>query len=813
MKRVLLATFAILWTVFTTTFVTTASETTRTAETRGELAVTEGLRYMVAFPQVWAHPTERPQNSPLKIQIASRYDTRVTVYSPATVSTAPKFLRQIQIRKGQVSQFDVHVDYMNTESETRAGLGIEVVGDLPITVTTVQTWNGNGETAGHLPVAAWGTSYYTMNFYQDRFGLAPTIYVRPAQILVIAAFDSTVITYYPTYQTEGGADAPSTAAGDSTTLVLQNGETFLIKGLINMGLTRDFTSDLSGTKIESNKPIGVVSGHTKVAVMRYPDALPPTGQFIAGAHFVRNNVHDAMYPNYLAGREFVTIPCSYTPTRVTGKVSAEFGIDDDRGDVIRVIALEANTTVRALRKDGSELAQKFILRTAGETRIEAAVTDATYWISDKPILMGQYGKSFAKIAPPVGVSKGDDSQGHPTVESGMPMLQVVPPVDRWTNQTQFYSNHGRDCFLNIVFKMSDIDQILIDGKRIETAFNRGIQSIQGTPYGYITSGIGTGEHLIESSDLGIRFAAWNYGSLDGLNQGSAYGTALGIDWAVPCGDTLVLTDSVTCGNVVLSCTSQSTEPGCGGMVAAVPDKVANYKFVVDESFHELDKSISASLMVIDSSKPATATIRMISKSGTYVERTYLFTPDTIAAVTQFHDFGARPDGDSLCITVQVVNPSNHDVVVRGVRMRSLPNVFAARIDATSIPANGSADVRICGVVRDRNVYRDTLVVMLECSEVLATVINLRSDSSATSVNDAEASNSLFTSFQGTALGIHNAPAGSTLTLTDVQGRVVFQEFSTVGGTVSFTQFSGLARGMYLLGVVSSNAMQTATVVR
>ena len=277
-----------------------------------------------------------------------------------------------------------------------------------------------------------------MNFYQDRYGSSTQGYnYRPSQILVMAAYDNTIVTYQVPWGTEGGRDHPSVPNRGTGIVELQKGETFLIKAKIDEAYNKEFTTDLSGTYIKASRPIGVVSGHTKVAIMRYPDVLPPTGMFAAAAHFVRNNVHDAMLPLEMAGTEFVTVPCMYTPTRVTGQASVEFGIDDDRGDVIRFVALEDNTTITAMRQDGSDF--KNIMKIdKGGTWVETSVEIATMWKSDKPMLVGHYGKSYAKILPPAfGVEKnGDNTQGHPTVEAGMPMLQYVPSADRWTTLRQ-----------------------------------------------------------------------------------------------------------------------------------------------------------------------------------------------------------------------------------------------------------------------------------------------------------------------------------------------------------------------------------------
>ncbi|MCX6139793.1 MAG: IgGFc-binding protein [Candidatus Kapabacteria bacterium] len=344
--------------------------------TRGKMLITEGRRYMVAFPQVWAAPTEKPLPQPMLLLLSSRDTTTVRITTAASITDVARIDKVVRIVPGIVTKVAISTAYMNVESQARKGYGISATGDRPFSVATQQAWQGNGETAQHLPVESWGTAYYSMNFYLDRYEEPPGNKYRPSQILIIASEDNTVVTYTPTVDTEGGIDAPSVAKRASQTVTLMRGETFLIKSKVEESKVRDFSSDLSGTSITSTKPIGVVSGHTKGAIMRMPDVLPPTGIFAAGAHFVRNNVHDVMYPTTLAGKSFVTIPLMYTETRAVGQESIVNGIDDDRGDVIRVVGLEDGTTVRTARQDGSGMLNKFTLD-KGETRVETALEIAT----------------------------------------------------------------------------------------------------------------------------------------------------------------------------------------------------------------------------------------------------------------------------------------------------------------------------------------------------------------------------------------------------------------------------------------------------
>lgn len=754
MKKIIpiLITFLLMFsTLFIKTVKTCAQVSDKVSESRGSMGLLEGRRYMVSFPQVWASPTELPAPQPMVLFISSRVKAKVRVQTPSEVNDAGKFDREYTLKPNEVQIVEISMAYMNKESEARTGYGIMVTADKPISVSTYQAWMGNGELARNLPVEAWGKNYYTMNMYQDRYGAANGYKYRPSQILVVAAYDNTVVSYTPTFATEGGRETPSIPAKGTGQVTLNKGDTYLIKAQIDEARNKEFVTDLSGTWIRSSRPVGVISGHTKVAVMRYPDVLPPTGNFATEAHFVRNNVHDAMLPIEMGGTKFVTVPAMYTPTRVTGKASADFGIDDDRGDVIRVIALEDNTTIKAMRQNGSDFMNKWKLN-RGETALETALEVATYWESDKPILMGQYGKSYAKIIPPGGIvdkksvggsenamdKDGNSTQGHPTVESGMPMLEYVPSVDRWVTYAVFHSPEGMDNFFNIVFKTEDVANIKIDGRSLNSAFGGAMRPLQGTPYSYIRTPIGAGDHMVESVTETVKWTAWTYGSLDGLQQGRAYGTPVAVDLAIPCDDSLNVTETLVCGNVTAVGKILPENSTCGSIFGVYTEDLVNYKLVEDEAFNPGDKSVNFWLNVIDPKKDASGKVHVVTRSGKFVEKTYTYTADKFDFDPKKIDFGVIPFKTPVCKEIRITNlRTDAPLDIKEVKAKYFPNVYKFTPTATVIPPGGSTMITVCATITDTREKLDTMIVKLGCYEQLTTELRVRGEEPVIFVTDQE----------------------------------------------------------------------------
>lgn len=184
-ERLTLSTIMLLFLVCATTRVIGND-----GDRRGVMSITEGCRYMVAFPQVWASPSETPLQKSMMLLVSSPTKTKVRVKTPAVMNDGPPMDAEYTIEANRVGMIPISVAYMNKLSETKRGYGIAVEAPSPISVFTLQQWNGNGEVARHLPVEAWGSTYYTMNFYQDRYGTQAAGYdYRPSQIVIVAAND------------------------------------------------------------------------------------------------------------------------------------------------------------------------------------------------------------------------------------------------------------------------------------------------------------------------------------------------------------------------------------------------------------------------------------------------------------------------------------------------------------------------------------------------------------------------------------------------------------------------------------------------
>lgn len=133
-----------------------------------------------------------------------------------------------------------------------AGTGIgdsfRIESDVPVVAVQMNPYGGgSAAVAGAsllLPTSAWDTNYIVVNPLPASIG-------KPSAN-IIAHQDGTVVTLDPVVALDGGNGIPAADAGVPVKIMLNAGE--------HAQLTQD--AELTGSVIESNKPIGLMGGHT-----------------------------------------------------------------------------------------------------------------------------------------------------------------------------------------------------------------------------------------------------------------------------------------------------------------------------------------------------------------------------------------------------------------------------------------------------------------------------------------------------------------------------------------------------------------------
>ncbi|HLP29526.1 MAG TPA: T9SS type A sorting domain-containing protein, partial [Candidatus Didemnitutus sp.] len=273
----------------------------------------------------------------------------------------------------------------------------------------------------------------------------------------------------------------------------------------------------------------------------------------------------------------------------------------------------------------------------------------------------------------------------PTVEAGMPMLQMIPPINRWISEAVYDSPNGLDNFFNIVFKNAEINKIYIDGRTLTDAFGGAKRLIQGTEYAYIRTPIGNGKHVVTVSDSSVRWTAWSYGSLDGLQQGRAYGSTIGVDYSRTCNDSISITTNSSCNT--LSGWFDVYGDSCSGVAMIYLTSASNAQLQAVDTEMIGSKRATFTISKVDDTKLSTATIRGVTLSGKFIEHNVVLGIDSSFSPSKpIHEFGDVEPGIVFTDTLTLTNLSTLQPMKARLRFRLNDPTFSI-VDTLPITLN------------------------------------------------------------------------------------------------------------------------------
>ena len=465
--------------------------------------VSEGKEFWFSIPLINGGRGEVTRGDyPISIWVSSRINTNLIIEDNQNGAQ-----KKYSVRANEITQIAYSDALMMREFETVKNYGIHIKADDPISATVYCSYSLTGEAFRLIPIEYLGTKYVTLNLYKDQ-----TDAVFSPEILIIGTEDNTNVSYIPTAETE------FVKVGTKRELILHKGECFLILGKQDQLLCQDDRSDLTGTYIESDKPIAVISGHTKSAFPK----LQATYLGRAG-NFVRNALLEMMPPIDELGTEFISCPINYV-NRTSGIV------ENDKGDLIRFVATDDSTIIYEMSQDDLSLKQISVTLKKGQWHDIVNQDKACYYKSNKKILVGQFGKAWMnQQVSPVTDKKGDLPL-NPS-KTGQGMMMLLTPLNHWTSYACWNSPYMIDNFIYLVFRTNQISNIKFDGVDLKTKFGDKIKVIKGTEYSWCAETIIPGKHMVlgdayidsNSQYVETTFAVYSYGNWDKTKDGFAYG--------------------------------------------------------------------------------------------------------------------------------------------------------------------------------------------------------------------------------------------------------------------------------------------------
>lgn len=333
---------------------------------------TRGREFWIAIPQneVESHPTER-----IEIHLLSTLPCIVTVTdfnsrTNRTYSLGANEDRVLTDARGDVSWASEVV-----EAEVAVPKGIRVQASEPISVFVLNSKQYSHDGYRALPIHTWGREYIPVSYYDFK-----EFAEWGGGFVVVAAEPTTVEILL-----RGSGEGDATTYGGRKintnqpfTISLDSGEVYMVRG---DGKTRGLF-DLSGSRIRSDRPVGVLSFHMKTSM---PNLLNGGGR----QHLVEMSQPISTWGKTAASVEF---------TRLQAKGPGS-------GDVFRVMSSEPGTkwsvtsfdpvSKKVKSRDGGTLLKAGDFADLSQsTQPTALISGFSLWEADKPIRVVQYATSW-----------------------------------------------------------------------------------------------------------------------------------------------------------------------------------------------------------------------------------------------------------------------------------------------------------------------------------------------------------------------------------------------------------------------------------
>ncbi len=278
-------------------------------------STSQGYEFYIAVPP---NETANFAYGSLDVYVSSTKPTEVSLQLGSTNSLISK--KKI-IKPLGVITFTSAAGEMNFKSnevrvpEIVQDMGLRIVSSVnPISVYVLNSKNTTSDGYMAIPTSSWGTDYIHVAYFDKKEGFDNQMNQKyfGSGFIIVASEDQTIVQI----ELRGrGADFSSTTSGrkpgDPAYEVMMNkGQVYLVQGAANeIG-----QFDLTGTRIKSDKPIGLISYHQRTDIP----------SFIGSS---RDHLCEMIPPVQAWGKKYATI---------------EFN-RKDKGDLFRLVASEPKT--------------------------------------------------------------------------------------------------------------------------------------------------------------------------------------------------------------------------------------------------------------------------------------------------------------------------------------------------------------------------------------------------------------------------------------------------------------------------------------
>ncbi|MCX7735458.1 MAG: T9SS type A sorting domain-containing protein [Candidatus Kapabacteria bacterium] len=577
----------------------------------------EGTYFIVGFMQNETSIDNRYGGLFLRLFITSTQNAKVKIAIPR--STQIYDTVDFNITKNKVLVYDLPTRLENRESEIIQRKCAEIFSDVPVTVYAFNTQYLTGDSYSVIPVSHWGKEYISLNYPNDQYNLPndpigpldslSLLEARKNQFMIMGAYNETEVEIIPKAITTRGKQI-----NRSYKVLINKGDCYLVQSLGS----QKGTSDLTGSIIRSNKPIGVLSGHVRTSI---PQNISRDS---------KNHLCEMLMPTDSWGRKFITVP---------------FGVNE-YGDLIRVTNVKPNTNVTI--KYGNTIKNAY-LSEIGSFADFAPIGEPAIITSDHPIQVGQFMMHI------------DDPDDSPYYD---PCFVVIPPLEQYVSNIVFetpgnivaisppsrgeqFSGHS----LAII-----ADKIALQTLTLDDQYVKNSTLIESNPIGdyfWTRVRLKQGTHQLKADSGSFSGIIYGYGMAD------AYAMVLGSSLSNPYKkDTIAPTISITeeCGQIN-GLVREYLDSNASGIdiFYVITDLTYNYKWKIDEFNRGTDQfEIKFEAKPTDMLKDGRFAIEVRDKNGNGTKYIFNYQALKLNFPRDIH-FGEVDLNDSVCYKFKIIN--------------------------------------------------------------------------------------------------------------------------------------------------------------
>lgn len=654
----------------------------------------EGTSFIVGFMQnetaecVGVYPGDH------YISVAARTETIIHIRYPDGTSS------DRLVRENQIATINVSDRRYECIGEQVCDWTVTITSEKPVSVYCFSSKTHTSDGYLALPVSSWGTEYISANYLNDYYTPFREGFFDPCDVLsrrgefaVIAAQDSTTVQVWPKVDTYGGG-----RAGQMMEKVLMRGEMWQIQN----GDPERGRSDITGSRIISDKPVGMLSGHMRTAIPFELDT--------------KDHLIEMLPPVPALGSRYIVVP---------------FG-GRKGGDLVRVITSESDRTNVTVSTATSRL--NYPVDGVGSFQeLDIGQGEVTVIETDKPALVAHYSRSngvdFSSLFDPYMIVVTPEEQ---FVNSAVfQTMNNNPRKTKYWYIDAFGDTIGVDTvvnqfdqhFVTIVAERQESESLVLNDRQLLShpgIVAQGFVPTLETEFFWVTVRLNGGESFTIEGEA--RFGGYVYG----IGQYDSYGWPVGAGLRplpIPDTDPPHIEAIPHCGGATYSITATDSAYIDTGLDKVWLDPEQSTNVEISDGGCVCGKSIYGfEVYLIDGTQPGHARIIAVDNAGNadtvdidlrvidplLTENEIIFEKTELATLYT-RDFGITNTYLSQDLRIDSI------ALLRGIEFRLVGMGTSGVIDQ-SIAPRATFEFKVSFITDEEGAFVDTLIIYTECGE-------------------------------------------------------------------------------------------------